>query len=366
MRTHHSNRFATELTSAMGGSDTEAAVTTTEGAPASPCYLVIDHDVASKAEIVLFDGSFDGTTFRTTSLSNRYLEGSAADSGITHDTGAKVISAPLGTSMEDIWDQIEGHAAATSGVHGVGSSDVESTAGAQAKIDSANSGNVFGGTAGDPSAVAVHPTAAANASFGSGSIAIGNNTEAAVNDSIAIGNGASISQGPSVAIGAGAESTDSFQFRLGTSDYTISIPGGLSVSGSKNFEIDHPLDSTRTVRHGSYEGPVPGGTVYRYRVTTEDGTGEVELPDYFAALNTDTDVHVSPIKHFGRAYGKVDGNTLTVTAESDGEYAVLILGTRNDDRARETWKVYAETKPAGRMWNGEKPETAVGDQRPTR
>lgn len=138
MRTHHSNRFSTTLSSSMGATALQASVVTTAGSPVSPCYLVIDHDVPASAEIVLFDGLFDGTTFRTTALANRYLDGSAAASGITHAVGAKVISAPLGTSLEDIWDGIDAHALATTGVHGVGASAVESTTGSQAKVNTHN------------------------------------------------------------------------------------------------------------------------------------------------------------------------------------------------------------------------------------
>jgi hypothetical protein len=113
VRTRGADRFSTELTIAMGPTDLTASVLTTSGSPASPCYLVIDHDVPARAEIILFDGAFTGTTFVTTALANRYLQGSAAGSGITHPIAAKVIFAMLGSHHEEMWVDVEEHATAT-------------------------------------------------------------------------------------------------------------------------------------------------------------------------------------------------------------------------------------------------------------
>lgn len=125
-RTRASDRYSSELTAQMGSTDLAATVLTTAGSPASPCMLVIDHDVAAKAEIVLFDGTFDGTTFRTSQLANRYRQGSAAGSGITHDVGAKVIFAALGSHHEEIHDELDAHEAASS-VHGAVSTSTANT-----------------------------------------------------------------------------------------------------------------------------------------------------------------------------------------------------------------------------------------------
>lgn len=144
MRTHHANAWSTELSSEMGATATTANVLTTSGSPPSPCYLaIVEFDVDGKIvpetrEYILFDGNFDGTTFRTTALANRYLEGSGAGSGIVHPVGSTVWSGPTGMAMEDIWDEIEAHAAASTGVHGVGGSTVESTSGSQSKVNTHN------------------------------------------------------------------------------------------------------------------------------------------------------------------------------------------------------------------------------------
>lgn len=110
-RTYAANRYSTELAAAMGPTDLNALVLTTAAGPQAPCYLVIDHDVPAKTEIVLFDGTTDGTTWRCTALAKRYQSGSTAPSGITHDAAAKVISSPLGSIINDLWDEL-----ATAGV----------------------------------------------------------------------------------------------------------------------------------------------------------------------------------------------------------------------------------------------------------
>jgi hypothetical protein len=114
----------------------------------------------------------------------------------------------------------------------------------------------------------------------------------------------------------------------------VEVPGNFNVTGTKSFKIPHPVPNkkdTHTLSHGSYEGPVSGGTLYRYSVTAVSGTATLELPDYFKYLNRDVDILVNPTNHFGRAFGKIVDNTLTVTSDSDGDYTVIIFGTRKDD-----------------------------------
>lgn len=103
--------FETTLSSSMGATDTTATVVTTVGAPASPCYMVIDPENDAKREIILFDDTFTGTTFVTTDLANRFLAGSAAGSGLTHAAGAVVRFSPVGQMFEDLHARITADAA---------------------------------------------------------------------------------------------------------------------------------------------------------------------------------------------------------------------------------------------------------------
>lgn len=101
------NAFETELTAELGPTGLSVAVPSTGNGPPSPCYLVIDPDNVAKREYVYFDGAFTGTSFVTTSLTNRYLAGSAAPSGITHSIGAKVRCVPTKQHFDDLHDRID-------------------------------------------------------------------------------------------------------------------------------------------------------------------------------------------------------------------------------------------------------------------
>ena len=73
--------------------------------------------------------------------------------------------------------------------------------------------------------------------------------------------------------------------------------GDFSVTGAKNFLMDHPDLPDHTIRYGSTESPV-SAIECRGRVTIgEDGTAPVEFPEHFAAIvkpGTDVDVWLSP------------------------------------------------------------------------
>jgi hypothetical protein len=62
------------------------------------------------------------------------------------------------------------------------------------------------------------------------------------------------------------------------------IFGGLSVSGSKNFVMDHPLHEGMELRHGSTESPVSGIEYWGTGVVGPKGKGQIVLPEYFEAL----------------------------------------------------------------------------------
>jgi hypothetical protein len=104
--TNFANAFQTTLSASMGTTALTATVTTTTGGPTSPCYLVIDPDVPAKREYILFNGTFTATTFVTSALGNRYLAGSGAGSGITHDAGAIVRSVPTSQAFTDLHDRV--------------------------------------------------------------------------------------------------------------------------------------------------------------------------------------------------------------------------------------------------------------------
>ena len=62
--------------------------------------------------------------------------------------------------------------------------------------------------------------------------------------------------------------------------------GWLSVTGTKNFVIDHPLKDNYQLVHASLEGP-EAGVYYRGTARLSNGKAKVTLPDYFDALTRD-------------------------------------------------------------------------------
>ncbi len=120
----------------------------------------------------------------------------------------------------------------------------------------------------------------------------------------------------------------------------VKITGSIS-KGSGSFDIPYPEESMADegyrLRHSFVESPTRGDNLYRYSVSVSEGKAVVELPEYFKFLNENPQVWVSPDGHFGRAYGEVseDLTKLEINADEDGEYNILLVGTRKDEVARE-------------------------------
>jgi hypothetical protein len=72
--------------------------------------------------------------------------------------------------------------------------------------------------------------------------------------------------------------------------------GRLGASGTKSFQIDHPLrPETHFLNHFCIEAPEPYN-LYRGTVTLDaQGEAWVQLPDYFEAINRDASYHLTPI-----------------------------------------------------------------------
>lgn len=116
-------------------------------------------------------------------------------------------------------------------------------------------------------------------------------------------------------------------------NYDVTVQGALTVNGNKDFIIEHPSNDDKKLRHGTYEGPVSGGLVYRDRVSVEDGTATPDFPEYVlnGDFGDDWTTSLTPVDHFGRAY--LDTEEWTVHADEDGEYDVVVFGVRNDENS---------------------------------
>jgi hypothetical protein len=112
----------------------------------------------------------------------------------------------------------------------------------------------------------------------------------------------------------------------------LTVSGSSTTSGVKSFEIPGErvgLHQGSKLRHCCIESPFPD-LHYRMLINAPAGESEWALPEYFSALNKNTQVWVSSVKHFGQAWGETVGCTLNVNAASPGLFNVLVVGQRND------------------------------------
>jgi hypothetical protein len=118
---------------------------------------------------------------------------------------------------------------------------------------------------------------------------------------------------------------------------------GTVSKGSGFFKIPHPdpikAEAGKFLKHSFVESPTAGDNIYRYNVTTLNCSASIELPDYYNLLNGNDQVWVSPICHFGSAYGFINENqtSLSICSNADGDYNVLLIGTRKDKLALDNW-----------------------------
>lgn len=99
------NFFETVLSAGVGPADLVFFVESTEGL-VSPAYIVIDPKNPALREVIFCDGVFTAGQVATTDVANRYLEGSAAEAGLVHAAGARVIVAPLSQHIVDLHDRV--------------------------------------------------------------------------------------------------------------------------------------------------------------------------------------------------------------------------------------------------------------------
>jgi hypothetical protein len=116
---------------------------------------------------------------------------------------------------------------------------------------------------------------------------------------------------------------------------------GCLTKGGGTFQIVHPNPSKKGkwLHHSFTEAPTRGDNLYRWSINVSDREHSIELPDYYKYLNENSTVKISPVGHFGRAYGKIDENqdNLIICADQDGSYNILLMGTRCDEFALKGW-----------------------------
>jgi hypothetical protein len=104
---------------------------------------------------------------------------------------------------------------------------------------------------------------------------------------------------------------------------------------SGTFRINHPDPSktaTKYLQHSFVESPTRGDNIYRYVVCAVGCAASLKLPSYYKFLNENDQVWVTPKSHLGYGFGVVneEQTNVDITTNADGEYNVLIIGTRKD------------------------------------
>ncbi|NKI34770.1 hypothetical protein HFP89_06285 [Wenzhouxiangella sp. XN79A] len=133
-------------------------------------------------------------------------------------------------------------------------------------------------------------------------------------------------------------------------DGNVTVNGTLAKSAG-SFRIDHPLDpKNRYLSHSFVESPDMMNIYNGNVVTDEKGFAQVELPEWFDALNRDFRYQLTVIGSFARAtigHGIEQGRFVILTDEPNVEVSWQVTGIRDDPYARAHPIPVESDKPAG-------------------
>ncbi len=108
--------------------------------------------------------------------------------------------------------------------------------------------------------------------------------------------------------------------------------GNMGASGTKPFHIDHPLDpENKFLRHYSAESPEVLNFYRGNIVLDANGEAEVQMPDYFNAINTNFSYVLTPVGGPADVYVKSEIN-------SNGKFTIA----GGPSGRKISWYVYAE------------------------
>ena len=106
------NAFETTLTSTVGASGLDFVVNSVTAPTAvtltAPFYIVLNPDSSTNREVILVTSVNTGTkTLTCDNINKRFLDGSAASSGLSHASGSVVRMSPVEQHIEDLNDRID-------------------------------------------------------------------------------------------------------------------------------------------------------------------------------------------------------------------------------------------------------------------
>jgi len=119
---------------------------------------------------------------------------------------------------------------------------------------------------------------------------------------------------------------------LGTTNPTskLHIIGDLTVSGTKNFEVDYPGNPNKKIVYVALEGP-EAGTYVRGSAVCENGEKVINFPDYFSLVTSDKGLtaNLTPRNNFSNLYIKeLTNEKLIVGCEMNNSFDYTVFGLR--------------------------------------
>ena len=293
----------------------------------------------------------DGTAYTL----NNHSAGLAAsgDDGIftiggNASTGIGVIAGGSGVTVVSV--PTEGAGGAFTGQHGVYGKSSNSSGvgvvgvgnnGSNYYTNSDGSGGAFTGYHG------VYSTST-NSGSGTGVIGVGNGGSYYLNGS---GSGGAFT-GTSYGVAAWSlQSGGAAVYGNATGGgWAIYGQGNLGITGSKSFVIDHPLDpENKILKHYCIESPEVLNLYRGIALLDDYGVAQVELPEYFTALNINFSYNLTAI-------GK-PAPDIFIKEEIDKNGRFTIAG--GEARQKISWVVYAERNDAYLQQNPESKEVEI-------
>ncbi len=114
--------------------------------------------------------------------------------------------------------------------------------------------------------------------------------------------------------------------------YGVYASGRLGASGTKSFEIDHPLDpENKKLKHYTIESPEVLNLYRGNAIMDNNGEAVITLPEYFLAINIDFSYVLTPIGQQAPVFIKQE-------IDDDGKF--VIAGGNPEQKI--SWVVYAK------------------------
>jgi hypothetical protein len=167
--------------------------------------------------------------------------------------------------------------------------------------------------------------------------------------------GASASSSGRGVYGAGTSTTGTtygvYGFASSASGYGVYSQGAFAATGTKSFQIDHPLDpANKFLNYYCAEGPEPL-LIYRGNVILDpSGEAWVQLPEYFHSINTEFHYQLTCIGGFSPVFvaEEIVGGRFKIGGGTPGlKVSWTVTGRRNDLFVRARGVPVEQEKPEG-------------------